>query len=222
MLLGPAEGTLFAGWISGEAAHWPISFNSAVSTAAIAMAYLGIAMFWSDYIRRRAEVLELLLVKEEEEEERGAYEVERLRREQTAESDVPGVEPYGRLRNGARGEEAKERMHAGIVGALRTPVPHDQERFGDYIECMPTSLEREKLSASTATAATTMSSNLAIPCSGEMSRANTREGAASLSPTLVDGLPIVKVESPEDGSNLEAGRSIDEEKATDHSEYESG
>jgi len=59
-------GILFGGWISAEVAHWPTAFNSAVLTFAVALGYAGVAMFWSDHLRSRAELYDVLLCKEEE------------------------------------------------------------------------------------------------------------------------------------------------------------
>ena len=61
-------GILFGGWISAEVAHWPIAFNSIVLTFAVALGYAGVALFWSNSIRDRAELYDVLLMKEEEEE----------------------------------------------------------------------------------------------------------------------------------------------------------
>lgn len=61
-------GILFGGWISAEVAHWPIAFNSVVLTFAVALGYAGVALFWSNSLRDRAELYDVLLMKEEEEE----------------------------------------------------------------------------------------------------------------------------------------------------------
>lgn len=67
LCLSPSMGILFGGWISAEVAHWPIAFNSAVLTFAVALGYAGVALFWSDHLRSKAELYDYLLHKEEEE-----------------------------------------------------------------------------------------------------------------------------------------------------------
>lgn len=62
-------GILFGGWISAEVSHWPIAFNSSILTFAIALGYSGVALFWSNYLRDKAELFDLLLLREEEEQE---------------------------------------------------------------------------------------------------------------------------------------------------------
>lgn len=70
-------GILFGGWISAEVAHWPVAFNSAVLTFAVALGYAGVALFWSNNLRDRAELYDVLLMREEEQiEERNAREQE--------------------------------------------------------------------------------------------------------------------------------------------------
>lgn len=54
-LFGPGMGTVFAGWITGEKGEWPVVFNAAVLTLAMAFLYCGICIFWSDHLRREAE-----------------------------------------------------------------------------------------------------------------------------------------------------------------------
>lgn len=75
-------GILFGGWISAEVAHWPTAFNSAVLTFAVALGYAGVAMFWSDHLRSRAELYDVLLSKEEEVES-----LESLRRREFNDGD---------------------------------------------------------------------------------------------------------------------------------------
>jgi len=70
-------GILFGGWISAEVAHWPIAFNSTVLTFAVALGYAGVALFWSNQLRDRAELYDVLLLREEE-------ELERVRRKEEA------------------------------------------------------------------------------------------------------------------------------------------
>lgn len=70
LCLSPSMGILFGGWISAEVAHWPIAFNSAVLTFAVALGYAGVALFWSNHLRDRAELYDVLLIREEEELER--------------------------------------------------------------------------------------------------------------------------------------------------------
>lgn len=53
--MGPGLGTVFAGWITGEKGEWPVAFNAAVLTLAMACLYAGICLFWSDHLRREAE-----------------------------------------------------------------------------------------------------------------------------------------------------------------------
>ncbi|EGG05809.1 uncharacterized protein MELLADRAFT_87725 [Melampsora larici-populina 98AG31] len=52
--IGCANGSFFGGWVTGEHAQWPSSFNMAVVTVALASSYLGAAIFWSDHIRELA------------------------------------------------------------------------------------------------------------------------------------------------------------------------
>lgn len=59
-------GILFGGWISAEVAEWPVAFNSAVLTFAVALGYGGVALFWSNNLRVKAQMYELMLCREEE------------------------------------------------------------------------------------------------------------------------------------------------------------
>lgn len=52
---GPGLGTVFGGWITGEKGEWPVAFNAAVLTIAMACLYFGICLFWSDHLLREAE-----------------------------------------------------------------------------------------------------------------------------------------------------------------------
>lgn len=74
-------GILFGGWISAEVAHWPIAFNSTVLTFAVALGYAGVALFWSNHLRDRAELYDVLLSREEDELEREKRSDEIRRRE---------------------------------------------------------------------------------------------------------------------------------------------
>ena len=75
-------GILFGGWISAEVAHRPSAFNSSVLTFAVVLGYAGVALFWSNHLRDRAELFDVLLLREEEETERiRRREDERMRAE---------------------------------------------------------------------------------------------------------------------------------------------
>ncbi|KNZ50920.1 hypothetical protein VP01_4175g1 [Puccinia sorghi] len=60
--MGPGIGTVFGGWITGEKGEWPVAFNAAVLTVAMASLYFGICLFWADHLRREAEQSEKSLL----------------------------------------------------------------------------------------------------------------------------------------------------------------
>jgi len=60
--MGPGIGTVFGGWITGEKGEWPVAFNAAVLTLAMACLYLGICLLWADHLRREAEQCEKSLL----------------------------------------------------------------------------------------------------------------------------------------------------------------
>lgn len=66
IMLSPSMGILFGGWISAENADWPVAFNSAVLTFAVAMGYAGVSIFWSDELRRTAQDCERRLYAQED------------------------------------------------------------------------------------------------------------------------------------------------------------
>jgi hypothetical protein len=63
--MSPSLGMLFGGWVTGEHSKWPTAFNAALLTFSIALAVVGVAISWSDEIRRRAMDAERILEEEE-------------------------------------------------------------------------------------------------------------------------------------------------------------
>lgn len=71
--ISPSLGSLFAGWVSGEAAEWQAAFNAVMLTVSIAGVLAGISLLWAGHIRYKAEHLELWLQMEETQERVAAY-----------------------------------------------------------------------------------------------------------------------------------------------------
>ncbi|KAH9825329.1 hypothetical protein DFH28DRAFT_22758 [Melampsora americana] len=71
--IGCANGAFFGGWVTKEHAEWPSIFNIVVVTIAVALSYLGAAIFWSDHIRELAICYHERLLLEEKEENDSSF-----------------------------------------------------------------------------------------------------------------------------------------------------
>lgn len=114
-------GILFGGWISAEVAHWPTAFNSAVLTFAVALGYAGVAMFWSDHLRSRAELYDVLLSREDEVES-----LESMRRRELDDGDSSAAAVVV-VSDGDGSKEAKGDL---TISPDMTRVPTQESNYG--------------------------------------------------------------------------------------------